>query len=125
MRRMRPILFGTADTANLAVIVSEDVPRDISLDELRRVFILKRAFWKPGELIRVVLPGTGLPARAFLLDRVCRKTEGELRRLVLESTYRAEATSPRRWRARRNAFRLVASLSVPSPSSPPTRRSPR
>lgn len=105
--------LGGADPANFAVIVAEDVPlADISLDELRRVFVLKRAFWKPGKLIRVVLPGTGLPARAFLLDRVCQKTEGELRRLVLESTYRGESDQPPKVASsEEDALRLVASLS--------------
>ena len=104
--------IGPGDTAHYTVIVAEDVPlTDISLDELRRVFTLKRAFWKPGKLIRVVLPGTGLPTRAFLLDRVCQKTEGELRRLVLESTYRGESDQPPKVASsEEEALRLVASL---------------
>ena len=103
---------GASETASYAVIVATDVPlTDISLDELRRVFVLKRAFWKPGKQIRVVLPGTGLPARAFLLDRVCQKTEGELRRLVLESTYRGETDQPPKVASSdEDALRLVSSL---------------
>ena len=104
---------GPGDAANFTVIVAEDVPlTDISLDELRRVFTLKRAFWKPGKVIRVVLPATGLPSRAFLLSRVCQKTEGELRRLVLESTYRGESDQPPKVASsEEEALRLVASLS--------------
>ena len=103
---------GASETASYAVIVATDVPlTDISLDELRRVFVLKRAFWKPGKQIRVVLPGTGLPARAFLLDRVCQKTEGELRRLVLESTYRGETDQPPKVASSdEDALRLVSLL---------------
>src|SRR5262245_31742382 len=64
---------------------------DISMDELRRVFLLRRLFWKPGHPIRLVLPATGQPAREFMLLRVCQKTEGEYRRLVLEVLYRGDS----------------------------------
>jgi hypothetical protein len=103
---------GASETGSFAVIVAGDVPlTDISFDELRRVFVLKRVFWKPGKQIRVVLPGTGLPARAFLLERVCQKTEGELRRLVLESTYRGETDQPPKVASsEEDALRLVSSL---------------
>ena len=78
-----------------AVVGPADAPLDdISMDELRRVFLLKRLFWKPGNPIRLVLPGTGRPAREFLLARVCQKTEGEYRRLVLEVLYRGDTDQP-------------------------------
>jgi hypothetical protein len=85
-----------ADAAvGYAVVVGEDVPvADITLDELRRVFLMKRAFWKPGKPIRLVLPASGLPARSFMLQYVCQKTEGEMRRLVLESMYRGDSDQP-------------------------------
>lgn len=94
-------LFGaravSAEVVVYAVVVAEDVPlTDITLDELRRVFLMKRAFWKPGKPIRLVLPASGLPARAFLLQHVCQKSEGEMRRLVLESMYRGESDQPPR-----------------------------
>jgi ABC-type phosphate transport system substrate-binding protein len=74
-----------------AIVVNAGAPvSDLSLEDLRRVFTLRRAFWKPGKPIRLVLPATGQPARAFLLERVCRKSEGELQRAVLESMYRGD-----------------------------------
>jgi hypothetical protein len=95
---MLALLGARADSAAVvvyAVVVAEDVPlTDITLDELRRVFLMKRAFWKPGKPIRLVLPASGLPARTFLLQYVCQKTEGEMRRLVLESIYRGESDQP-------------------------------
>ena len=80
-----------------AVVASADVPlSELSLDELRRVFLFKRLFWKPGKTVRVVLPATGHPARAFLLEHVCQRSEGDLRRLILESMYRGESDQPPR-----------------------------
>jgi hypothetical protein len=80
-----------AEVAAYRLVVAEDVAlADLPLDEVRRVFLLKRTFWKPGRPIRLVLPATGLPARTFMLEHVCQKTEGELRRLVMESVYRGD-----------------------------------
>jgi hypothetical protein len=109
---LRATALTRAESATFAVIVAEDVPlSDISLDELSRVFALKRAFWRPGKGIHVVLPGTGQPARDFLLVRVCHKTEGELRRLVLESTYRGEIDQPPKVaNSEEEALKLVSSL---------------
>jgi hypothetical protein len=75
-----------------AVVASRDVPfAELTLDELRRVFLFKRHFWNPGKPVRLILPATGQPARRFLLDQVCQRTEGELRRMILESMYRGES----------------------------------
>ena len=94
------------------VVVGEDVPvSDITLDELRRVFLMKRGFWKPGKPIRLVLPASGVPARSFLLEYVCQKTEGEMRRLVLESIYRGESDqAPKVAGSDEEALRLLASI---------------
>ena len=80
-----------AEATSYLLVVSDDVAlAELPLDEVRRVFLLKRVFWKPGRPIRLVLPATDLPARAFMLEKVCQKTEGELRRLVIESVYRGD-----------------------------------
>jgi hypothetical protein len=77
------------------VVAPVDAPlNDISMDELRRVFLLRRLFWKPGHPIRLVLPGSGRPTREFMLARVCQKTEGEYRRLILEALYRGDTDQP-------------------------------
>lgn len=78
-----------------AVVVAQDVPVDnVTLDELRRVFLLKKSFWKPGWPIRLVLPATDSADRAFMLTQVCQRTEGELRRTILESVYAGENDQP-------------------------------
>ena len=92
-------LLGAGATAQptvaYAVVVSEDVPlTDITLDELRRVFLLERIFWKPGRPVRLMLPATGQPARNFLLERVCLRAEPEFRRHILAALYRGDTDRP-------------------------------
>jgi ABC-type phosphate transport system substrate-binding protein len=84
-----------AAESSYAVVVAQDVPvDDLTLDELRRIFLFKRAFWKPGRPVRLVLPATGSPTRTFLLAQVYQRTEGELRRIILESVYTGETDQP-------------------------------
>ncbi|MFI4941742.1 MAG: hypothetical protein ACHP85_00665 [Burkholderiales bacterium] len=84
-----------ADNSVYQVVAPVDAPlNDISMDELRRIFLMRRLFWKPGHPIRLVLPGSGRPTREFMLARVCQKTEGEYRRLVLEVLYRGDTDQP-------------------------------
>jgi len=95
-----------------AIVVNQETPvADLTISELRRVFLLRRGFWKPGKPIRLVLPATGQAARAFLLEHVCQKTEGELQRIVLESMYRGEIDqAPKVAATEADALTLVASL---------------
>ena len=77
--------------AEFVVIASSGVPvDDLTLDELRRVFLFKRGVWRPGQPVNVMLPDSGLPARAFLLRHVYRMSEQDLRRFILERIFQAE-----------------------------------
>ena len=98
----------------------QDVPvSELTLEELRRVFLFKRLFWKPGKPVRLILPATGQPARTFLLDQVCQRSEGDLRRLILESMYRGETDqAPKVASSEAETLTAVASLREPSPWSP-------
>jgi len=81
----------SAAAEKYVIIVSQDVALgELSLEELRRLFLFKRLFWTPGKPVRLILPATGQPARSFLLDKVYQRSEGDLRRLILESMYRGE-----------------------------------
>jgi hypothetical protein len=118
---------GPGQGGSYAVVVGPDVPiAELSMEELRRVFLFKRLFWKPGKPVRLILPATGQPARAFLLDQVCQRSEGDLRRLILESMYRGETDqAPKVAASEAETLTAVASLAgaialVPSESSLPT-----
>src|SRR5262245_40080088 len=76
---------------SFAVVVSPDVPAsDLTLEEVRRLFLLKKSFWKPGAPVTILLPGSGSSTRTFLLKTICRTDEPGLKRLILEKLYRAE-----------------------------------
>lgn len=78
-------------SGEFAVIASRGVPvDDLTFDELRRVFLFKRRVWRPGQPVNVMLPDSGLPARAFLLRHVYRMSEQDLRRFILERIFQAE-----------------------------------
>ena len=67
------VLLMAPDKPAYQVVAPADAPLDdISMDELRRVFLLRRLFWKPGHPIRLVLPGNGQPTREFMLARGLR-----------------------------------------------------
>ena len=75
----------------LAVVASDDVPAEnLTSVELRQLFLLDRRFWKPGQPATVLFPPSGSLARDYLLRRVCRADERELRRMFLEKMYRGE-----------------------------------
>jgi len=76
---------------SFAVVVSPDVPAtNLTMEEVRRVFLLKKNFWKPGLPATILLPESGSPTRSFLLKTICRTDEPGLKRLILEKLYRAE-----------------------------------
>jgi hypothetical protein len=80
-----------ASAGEFAVIASSGVPvDDLTLDELRRVFLFKRGVWRPGQPVNVMLPDSGRPARAFLLRHIYRMSDPELRRFILERIFQAE-----------------------------------
>ena len=84
-----------AEPRTFAVVANDDVPvNGVNVDELKRLFLLHKNFWKPGHAVHPILPGTGQPARTFLLSHVCQTSEGDLRRLILEKVYRGEVDRP-------------------------------
>jgi hypothetical protein len=60
-----------AAQAPIAVIAHERVPvDDLSLPELRRVFLGERLFWTKELMITLLVPSRGTPERKVLLDKI-------------------------------------------------------
>jgi hypothetical protein len=80
-----PSRAGGADEERYAVVVSPDVQvRDLTVDDLRRVFTFHRRYWSLGRPIRVILPETDLEPGSFLLDRIYGMDYDSLRRMIVD-----------------------------------------
>lgn len=99
-----------SEAAAYAVIVSPDVPvRTLSVADCRRVFLFERTMWKRGLHVTVLLPERGLPARSFLLRRIYRMDDSELRRMILERVFQGRIDfAPKAARSDHEAVRFVA-----------------
>lgn len=64
--------------APIAVIVHEQVPvDDLSLPELRRVFLGERLFWSKELTITLLVPSRGTRERKVLLDKIFQRSEAQ------------------------------------------------
>ncbi len=88
-----PRLAGTDDSAwpaseDLAIIVNTANPTDnLSLAQLRSIFLAERAHWTNGQKITVVMREQGQPERAVILRVVCRMSETDFNQYSMHSTF--------------------------------------
>ena len=79
-----------ADDA-LAIIVNQTNPvDDLSLKELRTVFLGERSHWPNGRRITLVMMDPGLSERRAVLRDVCRMNETEFSRHFLQGLFTGE-----------------------------------
>jgi ABC-type phosphate transport system substrate-binding protein len=70
---------------SLAIIVNQSNPvNDISLSELRAVFLGERRHWPNGRRITLVMMEPGQPERDAVLREICKMGESDLRRRLLQ-----------------------------------------
>ncbi len=75
----------------LAIIVNQTNPvDDLSLKELRTVFLGERSHWPNGRRITLVMMDPGLWERKAVLREVCRMTETEFSRHFLQGLFTGE-----------------------------------
>jgi ABC-type phosphate transport system substrate-binding protein len=76
---------------SLAIIVNQSNPvDDLSLAELRAVFLGERSHWPNGRRITLVMMEQGQPEREAILREICRLSEADFRRRVLQGLFTGE-----------------------------------
>lgn len=74
-----------------AIVVSSDVSVEgVSMEQLRRYFLFREKFWKPGHAVRVLYSEDDLVPRSFLLEHIYRRDYPSLRRFIVEKLYQGE-----------------------------------
>jgi ABC-type phosphate transport system substrate-binding protein len=76
---------------NLAIIVNQtNTIDDITLKELRTVFLGERSHWPNGRRITLVMMDPGVPERKAVLRDICRMNETEFSRHFLQGLFTGE-----------------------------------
>jgi ABC-type phosphate transport system substrate-binding protein len=76
---------------NLAIIVNQaNTVDDITLKELRTVFLGERSHWPNGRRITLVMMDPGVPERKAVLRDICRMNETEFSRHFLQGLFTGE-----------------------------------
>lgn len=76
---------------NLAIIVNQaNTVDDISLKELRTVFLGERSHWPNGRRITLVMMDSGMDERKAVLRDICRMNETEFSRHFLQGLFTGE-----------------------------------
>jgi ABC-type phosphate transport system substrate-binding protein len=76
---------------SLAIIVNQSNPvNDLSLAELRAVFLGERSHWPNGRRITLVMMEQGQPEREAILRDICRLSESDFRRRILQGLFTGE-----------------------------------
>jgi len=86
-----PLPEQTLPTQPLAIVVNRsNAVDDLSISELRRVFLGERSHWPNGRRITLVMREPGEPERKTILRDVCQMNEGELKNHFLHGLFTGE-----------------------------------
>jgi ABC-type phosphate transport system substrate-binding protein len=76
---------------SLAIIINQSNPVDeLSLAELRTIFLGERSHWPNGRRITLVMMEQGQPEREVILRDICRLSEADFRRRILQGLFTGE-----------------------------------
>jgi hypothetical protein len=79
---------------SLAVVAHQGVPvTNLSLGDLRRIFMGDRQFWAQDLRVTLLVPSTGSREGQLLLRRVYEKTEAQYRHYWIAKVFRAEVSA--------------------------------
>lgn len=83
-----------ADGVGVAIVVNPEVAvTDLSMDDLRRIFLADQQFWPGGGRVTVLVGAPGAKERKLVLKRVYRMSEREFRKYWIAKIFRAEVPS--------------------------------
>lgn len=90
-----PVRYSRVEAArpkeSLAIIVNRDNPiENLSMAELRTVFLGERGHWPNGRRITLVMMEPGQPERDAVVRDICRMSESDLRRRYLQGLLTGE-----------------------------------
>ena len=99
-----------AAAVTYAVIASPTVSVDgLTVEELRNVLLFRKRFWSTGNRVVLLLPASGLDARAYLLTDLYKLSDAGLKRLILEKLFQGEIdVAPRMIESYEQALTLAA-----------------
>src|SRR6266478_132873 len=91
---LRPFIPSEPPTAaeqNLAVVVNLSNPvQNLSMAELRRIFLGERSHWPNGRRITLVMMEPGQPERAVVLRDICQMNETDFNNHFLHGVFTGE-----------------------------------
>ncbi|NQV87092.1 MAG: hypothetical protein HQ492_08455 [Woeseiaceae bacterium] len=108
MTRKLPLIFAAAfmlsagttvladETTNevestIAIVVHKDLPvENLSLGELRSIFLADRQFWEDGTRITLLVRAPQSDERSFVLERIYQMSEAQFRQYWIAKMFRAE-----------------------------------
>jgi len=101
-----------AEPTDFAVVVHRDVPvTNLSMTDLRKVYLGDRQFWNSSTRIIPLLRTPVTRERAAVVWTICKMTEDDFNRHWIGKMMRAEATgSPRKFTTNPIAINLVTNM---------------
>ena len=75
----------------IAIVVHKDTPVDnLTLEELRSIFLADRQFWENRTRITLLVRAPNSDERAFVLERIYQMSEAQFRKYWIAKMFRAE-----------------------------------
>jgi len=77
--------------STIAIVVHKDLPvENLSLGELRSIFLADRQFWEDGTRITLLVRAPQSDERSFVLERIYQMSEAQFRQYWIAKMFRAE-----------------------------------
>jgi ABC-type phosphate transport system substrate-binding protein len=84
-------VFAEEDGSAIAIVVHKDVPvENLSLQELRSIFLADRQFWENRTRITLLVRAPNSHERSFVLERIYQMSEAQFRQYWIAKMFRAE-----------------------------------